>query len=67
VDLDALALLLAGGAPDPTGSTLQTLLPALPARGPGQRGQAGDTFSAAELLLVLPAAITLIPVEAIDA
>jgi hypothetical protein len=67
VDLDALALLLDGGVPDPTGSTLQTLLPALPARGPGQRGQEGDPFSAAELLLVLPAAIILIPVESLDA
>lgn len=65
-DLDALAILLDGDVVGGGGTSLEALLPALPARGPGQRG-AGDEFSPAELLTVLPSAITLTSQEAVDA
>jgi hypothetical protein len=66
VDLDALAILLDGSNPGTSGISLQTVLPALPAAGPGQRGQR-DAFTAAELLTVLPSAITLSITETVDA
>lgn len=66
VDLDALAILLDGSAPDTSGISLQSVLPALPAMGPGQRAQS-DGFSAAELLTVLSSSITLTVLEAVDA
>jgi predicted phage baseplate assembly protein len=66
VDLDTLAILNDGATPTSVITTPQSLLPAAPALGPGQRGQ-GDVFSPAELLLVLPSAITLIPMKASDA
>ncbi len=57
-DLDALAVLLGGDVIPPVGAAPETVLPAYPARGPGQRGQ-GSGFAAAELLTVLPSAIIL--------
>jgi hypothetical protein len=45
---------------------LQAVLPAFPALGPGQRGTS-NVFSAAELLTVLPSAITLTTMEAANA
>ncbi len=65
-DLDALAILMDGSTVETTGATLQSVLPALPALGPGQRGT-GDTFTAAELLTVLPSAITISVNEAAHA
>lgn len=66
VDLDALAILLDGSVIDTSGTPLQTVLPALPALGPGQRGTS-DIFTAAELLTVLPSAITLTTMETANA
>jgi hypothetical protein len=65
-DLDALAILLDGRVIDTSGTPLQAVLPALPALGPGQRGTS-NVFSAAELLTVLPSAITLTTMEAANA
>ncbi len=62
-DLDALAILLGGGAIDTSGAPIQAVLPAFPALGPGQRGSS-DVFTAAELLALLPSAITLTTMEA---
>jgi len=66
VDLDALAILVDGSTPDTSGISLQAVLPALPAMGPGQRAQR-DAFTAAELLTVLPSSITLSVMETVDA
>jgi predicted phage baseplate assembly protein len=65
-DLDALAILLDGSVVDTSGAPLQAVLPAFPALGPGQRGTS-ELFTAAELLTVLPSAITLTTMEASDA
>ena len=65
-DLDALAILLDGSVIDTSGTPLQAVLPAPPALGPGQRGTS-DVFTAAELLTVLPSAITLTMMEASNA
>ncbi len=65
-DLDSLAVLL-DGATMPTGeATPEAVLPVPSARGPGQSG-AGQGFSPAELLTVLPSAIILTTREASDA
>jgi len=66
VDLDALAILLDGSTTETTGADLAAVLPARPALGPGQRGQR-VAFTAAQLLTVLPPAITLNVVETTDA
>lgn len=65
-DLDGLAILLDGSVADTSGTPLQAVLPALPALGPGQRGS-DAAFSAAQLLTVLPSAITLTTSEAAHA
>ncbi len=65
-DLDALAILLDGSVIDTSGTPLQAVLPALTALGPGQRGTS-DVFTGAELLTVLPSAITLTIMEAANA
>jgi predicted phage baseplate assembly protein len=66
VDLDLLAILLDGSTAATTGIDLAAVLPALPALGPGQRGQR-NAFTAAQLLTVLPSAITLTIMETVDA
>lgn len=66
VDLDALELLLDGSATGTVAVDLASVLPALPATGPGQRGQRDD-FAPAQLLTVLPSAITLKTRETFDA
>jgi hypothetical protein len=65
-DLDALAILLDGSVIDTSGTPVQAFLPAFPALGPGQRGTS-DAFTAAELLTLLPSAITLTAMEATNA
>lgn len=57
-DLDGLALLLDGSTGTGGDSDLQTVLPAWPATGPGQRGSLPG-FTPADLLTVLPSAIVL--------
>jgi len=66
VDLDALEVLLDGSATGAVAVDLASVLPALPATGPGQRGQSGG-FAPAELLTVLPSAISLSIRETSDA
>ena len=66
VDLDALEVLLDGSSTGGVAVDLASVLPALPATGPGQRGQGGE-FAPAELLTVLPSAITLMMRETSDA
>jgi predicted phage baseplate assembly protein len=66
VDLDDLSVLLDGEGSHPLSVGLAAVLPALPARGPGQRGERTD-FLPAELLTVLPSAVDLTMMEAIDA
>ena len=65
VDLDALEVLLDGSAAGTVAVDLTSVLPALPATGPGQRGQ-GEDFAPAQLLTVLPSAITLTIQEVAD-
>jgi hypothetical protein len=65
VDLDALELLLDGSATGTVAVELSSVLPSLPATGPGQRGQGAD-FAPAQLLTVLPSAITLTIMEPAD-
>lgn len=66
VDLDALAILLDGSTTATTGAELSSVLPSRTALGPGRRGT-GDIFTPAELLTVLPQAITLTITEPADA
>jgi hypothetical protein len=66
VDLDDLSVLLDGEGSHPLSVGLAAVLPALPARGPGQRGERTDLLPA-ELLAVLPSAVDLTMMEAIDA
>lgn len=65
VDLDALELLLDGSTTGTVAVPLSSVLPSLPATGPGQRSQ-GANFAPAQLLTVLPSAITLMITEAAD-
>ncbi|MFZ1467456.1 MAG: putative baseplate assembly protein [Paracoccaceae bacterium] len=65
VDLDALEVLLDGSVTGGVAVDLASVLQALPATGPGQRGQ-GAGFAPAQLLTVLPSAITLTMTEVAD-
>ncbi len=65
VDLDALEVLLDGSAAGSMAVELSSVLPSLPAVGPGQRGQRHD-FAPAQLLTVLPSAVNLTIMEAAD-
>lgn len=65
VDLDALELLLDGSTTGTEPVGLASVLPALPATGPSRRGRSAE-FAAAQLLLVLPSAITLTVLETSD-
>lgn len=66
VDLDDLSVLLDGTGAAPVSLGLAAVLPALPALGPGQRGERTG-FVPAELLTVLPSAVALTLREAVDA
>lgn len=65
VDLDALEVLLDGSTTGTVAVQLSSVLPSFPATGPGQRSQGAD-FAPAQLLTVLPSAITLVIMEAVD-
>lgn len=62
VDLDALEVLLDGSATGSVAVELSSVLPSLPATGPGQRGHRDD-FAPAQLLTVLPSAVSLTIME----